>query len=542
MRHITQNMVNKLSVVFELRKLFNLLITAPSDSVRPEKRLAVLALSKDEALVEKMEENDTKTTDLGSIEGAPVMGPMPNPEANRDAADSVMGDDEMDRKSDSSTKAQADPEETDSTLVDTVDGGNVTASNNLPPPSRPPPVPPRPQTTTQPTVDFKAVESVAQQQDAAEILNNIFDLLSCALEGDDTMEDGEQIDLIKKLFFSQVTTVRKTKDTTAQNSALQDHTLISPGDRDRPLYAALDDEFGLDYLSEDESSITAKKIAKYEFMDRAAPILVINVRRLVFEEGKSKKNEHHVGLNDPLYFDRYLARTRSLSERELLERREQQWELKRKLKALEARKAELNETEHKISLAEAVEGAANYIDDLIKASQDDFAEKDDEPIPTFPDLTENMRANAEDLRKEAETLDARMKAIDEEINTIFADCKDHPYRLHAVFIHRGGAAGGHYWIYIRDSKNDIWRKYNDETVEEVEDLKDIFEQAKTSPATSTGIVYVREDKLNELTEAVERNPAKPPPMDVEMKDADSLPNLEGVPLNDVQVLDGVEKE
>jgi ubiquitin carboxyl-terminal hydrolase 25 len=42
------------------------------------------------------------------------------------------------------------------------------------------------------------VEYAARQQDAAEIMMNIFDLLGCAIKPTSTMEDGEQIDMIKE--------------------------------------------------------------------------------------------------------------------------------------------------------------------------------------------------------------------------------------------------------------------------------------------------------------------------------------------------------
>lgn len=38
-----------------------------------------------------------------------------------------------------------------------------------------------------------------------------------------------------------------------------------------------------------------------------------------------------------------------------------------------------------------------------------------------------------------------------------------PYYLHAVLVHEGQAASGHYWAYIYD-KNKQWLKYNDITV------------------------------------------------------------------------------
>ena len=39
-----------------------------------------------------------------------------------------------------------------------------------------------------------------------------------------------------------------------------------------------------------------------------------------------------------------------------------------------------------------------------------------------------------------------------------------PYNLHAVLVHEGQAASGHYWAYIHDASRDQWLKFNDITV------------------------------------------------------------------------------
>ena len=515
------------------------MITAPSESVRPPTKLACLALLKDYSPVEESTVAPGGNSGLGIVEGIPVQGPMPNPTENikSEAGGFTLPESAMDadKKSDtSSTVALADPdeekfitEEPETKNVDDIHfsgdpNPEIPAGDKPEPPSRPPPVPPRPQAGSA-SYELQVVEEVARQQDAAEILNNVFDLLSCAMKGDGVDDDGEQIDLIKRLFFFQVRTVMRANGATSDNLALQDHQLIYPGDRDRHLYAALDDEFGLQEIEADDApSATSqggnipKRISKYESLSQASPILIVNVRRADYKDGRAKKNEHHVGLDDILYLDRYLQETRSLSTAELLQRREEQWGLTQKLRELEARKTVLTETGLEPSgLGDVVEEAATYVESVtgsaIESSKAGGAS--DSGISDLPQL---LQEGAKRLEQDAKGLDEQMKEIDAQISSLFADCKDHPYRLHSVFIHRGSAAGGHYWIYIHDFENKIWRKYNDERVDEVEDLKDIFTQEDKYPATSTGIVYVRDDLVGELTEAVHRKPASP---DVEMKDA-----------------------
>lgn len=525
--------------VFELKKLFHMMIQAPSPSVRPEVKLAFLALVKD-----AQGDPPTKagpSEGLGEIGGIPIMGPMPNP-SDADQLETKFGDASWGATAGTPAANGSDTQVADKPDQDDSDGQRDSAnpfkdSSEVAvidlykdPPSRPPPVPPRPKAASQDSVST-TVEYAARQQDAAEIMMNIFDLFGCAIKPTSTMEDGEQIDMIKELFYTNITYARATNGTTTLKSDIQDHILTSPGDKDRHIYSALDDEFDIDDL-DDPSAQDGKKSTKYEFITHLPPILIINVRRAVYnaKEEKSFKNERHVALDDTLYLDRYLQQTMSMTPAQLLDSRKEQWQYKRQLRALQRRKSELDQTALDMSLSDVVECAADYISDLKAADEELLVDLD--PLPIQSDLAEQMRIKAHNLRKDSALLDEPIKQLEERIESHFDGLKDHPYRLHAIFIHRGTATGGHYWIYIHDFKENIWRKYNDEKVTEVTDIKEIFTQEEKWPATSTGIVYVREDAKDKLTEAVKRDPAKPPSDGVEMKDApDVYMNLE--------VIDGV---
>ncbi|KAF2007941.1 cysteine proteinase [Amniculicola lignicola CBS 123094] len=477
--------------VRELRKLFECMITASTSHVRPETQLAALALVRPDTVVPNTSAVDNLTSNLGQL--------------NEDAQAMEL---------------------TNSTDDDI---GNADRPE---PPSRPPPVPPRPQTSAQ--ANIKAIEGYAQQHDAAEILNNIFDLFSSAFKGNGVLRDGEQNDLIKELFFSDVTTVMWAGEKINRNIALQDNHLISPGNRDRPLYAALDDEFSLTELDHAEEGEVKRK---YDFMSKASPIQIINVRRLVLENKKVMKDDSHVALAEILYLDRYLGHTDSLSEQQLRALKEKQWHLRQKLKDLKARKQMLEGTEVKLSLSASVNECSNLIESLHKQKEDNLIDVDDDPLPPIPDIHGYLAVKAQALREEEAGIEAEMKEVDQNINNIFSGCKDHPYRLHSVFMHRGSSAGGHYWIFIYDFQNKIWRKYNDDYVDKVEDLDAIFKKEVKNPATSTGIVYVREDKINEYTQAVCREPERNASPEIQMIDAPDTTEYENIP-----VINGIAKE
>jgi ubiquitin carboxyl-terminal hydrolase 25/28 len=85
----------------------------------------------------------------------------------------------------------------------------------------------------------------------------------------------------------------------------------------------------------------------------------------------------------------------------------------------------------------------------------------------------------------------------------FADSKILPYRLYAVFMHQGSVEFGHYYIYIYDFKKEIWRKYNDNEITEVQNTAEIFEnQGRVNPPTPYFLVYVNAAMKDRLVEPV----------------------------------------
>ncbi|KAF2868909.1 hypothetical protein BDV95DRAFT_106347 [Massariosphaeria phaeospora] len=513
--------------VLELRKLFEHMISAPTYTVKPEINLAGLALTKSDEPDSQQVSEESIRLGLGEIGGIPVSGPALPPQ---DAfvgkelptpADSVMGDEDANGDTDSMEAMDFSAPATD------LDTTNTTKPE---PPSRPPPVPPRPQTSNEPTI--KKIEFRARQQDASEIMQNIFDLLSCAVVGTGVMRDDEQRDLIKDLFFSDVTTVRKTQSI-QRIPELMDTFIVSPGLRDRPLYSCLDDDFGLD--TEDD-----KATARYRYIDVASPIQIINVKRAIYEKGTSAKDESHIKLDKVLYLDRYLNKTMSLSEDELQQRREKQWKLQARLKLAGERQKVLRleeSPEMTMSLPEVVEETAIMIDNISEQQATEQDGSGDSAILDYHQLTADMRTRANELQKELKGIDGQMTMLEQEVDSIFEDCRDYPYRLHAVFMHRGSAGGGHYWIYIYDFQENIWRKYNDEAVDEV-DEDEILRKENNNPATSTAIVYVRDDRVRDFTEAVCRKPSLEPSHDIEMRDV-IAPDPE---YKDFEIIDGVEQE
>ncbi|XP_054717364.1 ubiquitin carboxyl-terminal hydrolase 25-like [Uloborus diversus] len=72
-----------------------------------------------------------------------------------------------------------------------------------------------------------------------------------------------------------------------------------------------------------------------------------------------------------------------------------------------------------------------------------------------------IEINVKSLQDNIAMIDNTIKEI---YNNPFLQQK--PYRLHAVLVHEGQAASGHYWAYVFSPRKKLWLKFNDVTVSE----------------------------------------------------------------------------
>jgi len=139
-----------------------------------------------------------------------------------------------------------------------------------------------------------------------------------------------------------------------------------------------------------------------------------------------------------------------------------------------------------------------------------------------------------------------------ERDKFFKDSQYIAYRLHAVICHAGSASAGHYWVWIHDFEQDVWRKYNDTTVS-IHPASFVFDQLNTK-GEPYYLAYVRADKVNELVSIPRRRPPTPPPApprarspaDVPMADVDGegreVQNGEGIKVEFKENVEEEEKE
>jgi ubiquitin carboxyl-terminal hydrolase 25/28 len=305
----------------------------------------------------------------------------------------------------------------------------------------------------------------------------------------------------------------------------------------------LDMTFGREQV---EVDVKGKLVSaqRYQTVVKAAPFLQVyfqNQRSIMIanadgtREQRTELVDHPVQVPSTINIERWMANPNPA----LLQLREESWKLRERRQALRDERSKLLATE-----IEEIEGP-----DALDATYQWITSAGDE-------LGGDISAITADLKAKADADRTRGMEIVEQVEEITADLKSLPfdkyntpdkeYSLFAVFIHRGNAQGGHYWIYIRDFINNKWRKYNDSTVEVINNIDTVIGgNSTTLNGRPNLVVYVRNDQKDVLTEPLHRvEPEREDEgiSDVEMLDATQPQTVDPKSEFTVMELDGVDDD
>ena len=389
----------------------------------------------------------------------------------------------------------------------------------------PPPLPARRFSTTKEEALEKAQANARAQQDVTEVHDSITSLLRNGMSPSGKDFEDEQEDVLRALFSIQTaqTTVKdgvEGKPTPQFDSAIN---LNVPYD-DTDIYSALDAVFDLQPRAEDAA------LEAYRTLKTLSPLLQVNIPRIGYDStragGSVYKTAACVRLEDELYLDRYF----DTSHPDTLRQRRQCWGWRKQLHALKRELKALKEAPAGLDGPNAVAETASYLvslDDVNTA----LASVDVEPIDADGGITNLLIDEAKFQAERVASLEGEIDTLQNQLDSQWKDMKNIKYRLAAVFFHRGASGHGHYWVYIHDFANDIWRLYNDERVEKFTKYEQIFEAKGWDQGTPTYAVYVAADRLEEMVQPVCRDPepALEPPkgQEWEMVGEDAKPLMEG---------------
>lgn len=501
----------------DLKHLFERMIREHGSTVRPEDDLVCRAFLNpgDYGLMGEAANKDDDPKERPSVmRDAQPEAIQESPIEN----DTTM--EQADSKDQSDASSQTLNGDTDSSMAE---GGKVLtppASPDLsgqdqkvePEPEHKPPLPPRTNLRRFSTVRPQALEiaerKAREQQDVTEVHDSAMWRLRSGMKPQGQDPSGEQVDALRSLFSIGYLDTR-VKDGVPQTPEARFDTSITCDvpKEDTDVYSLLDKWFDLSPPNGEDLSIDS-----YKSIKGLPPMLQIATPRIDFnkETLQAFKSTKMVRLEEEIYLDRYTDH----SHPSTLSKRKQCWEWKTELKGLKEERLRLTETGLDIDSPTVFSHTAQYLAGLDEVNQE-LESIGSSRIEADGDITAALTTAAQEQAARLATLDSEIDDLQKKITAQFQDMKNIKYRLAAVFFHRGSTGSGHYWIYIHDFNKKMWRKYNDETVEEQTKLDDILAANSYAQGTPTYVVYVAEDKLD-FVQPVCRDPEEAPVQDVQM--------------------------
>ncbi|CDK29465.1 unnamed protein product [Kuraishia capsulata CBS 1993] len=339
---------------------------------------------------------------------------------------------------------------------------------------------------------------MGRQQDVTECIENVLFQVESALKPLSLDEDDEQVDLIKQLFYGKTKQSLQPVDKDTKEHLPDGQVrskierflslLVNIGDHPKDIYDALDTYFTEDLMNLDDGevkrSLTITELPK---------ILQIQIQRVQFdrERGMPFKSIEPLPFDEKLYMDRYLE----TEDAEIIQKRKQVFDWKREIQSLSQKKNSLNSRNASgLTALEALEVSKAYLDSDVFQKHGILVDEN-----TISVLDSQIKL----LTEELSTIDQTLTSLREKCMTQFKDLKNVGYSIFAIFIHRGEASYGHYWIYIRDPVRDVYRKYNDEIVSEVS-FNEVMNFAEGNTATPYFLVFVR-DNLENYVDPLKRD-------------------------------------
>lgn len=356
------------------------------------------------------------------------------------------------------------------------------------------PVEPKEQTKIM-SIGADQIESaieIGRQQDVTECIENVTFQLETALEPISIDSDGEQYDLIKQLFCGKTKqTITPLDDLKPSRSTMERFfsLIINISDHPKDIYDALDN-----YFSESTVDLEEGTVKMCLTVTKLPEILQFHVQRVLFDRERlvAYKSLEAIPFSETVYLDRYL----DTDDEEILQKRHEvsMWKEEIKNLYLERDAVIKPDPETKLSIVDSLRATIKYLTNVVQV---------DDELSIKQETIDAIKMQLEMIQTKLQAVNSRINKLQQQVEEQFKDYKKVGYTLFAIFIHRGEASHGHYWIYIRDMKKNIYRKYNDDTVTEVP-ISEVLNFAEGNTATPYYMVYVKEELKNDYIEPLRR--------------------------------------
>eukprot|EP00755_Sulcionema_specki_P012337 Sspe_Gene.51149::Locus_28411_Transcript_1_1_Confidence_1.000_Length_2232::g.51149::m.51149/K11849/USP25; ubiquitin carboxyl-terminal hydrolase 25 len=348
---------------------------------------------------------------------------------------------------------------------------------------------------------------IGEQEDCTEFNDLFLSTIESALSRSERGKEG--LEDLKRLFQGRQRETYSVLDgggVTKQKSDLFEAIVLAVDPQSKTIHDLLEAHTQEEVLSEYKYEMevdgatteTVSKAKKSVWFDELPPVLVLQLQRASYDQGKVVKTNQHIECPEVLVMDGYMQGN---SER-VLPVRKQAEALKAKLRAAEEKLAAVS------NFANTGKSFPELMDVLESTAADDAPLLADEDfVGTLKDALSRWRKTKEE---HMEKLRQEIAALKGEIESAYAVLpQDVKYRLWGMLVHEGTmAAFGHYWVCLRNKEGNGWYRFNDKVVEEIS-LDDVLSSScggkGTAQASAYCIVYLRDGNNN-----VMEGPATPP--------------------------------
>eukprot|EP01097_Dermamoeba_algensis_P001905 TRINITY_DN1747_c0_g1_i1.p1 TRINITY_DN1747_c0_g1~~TRINITY_DN1747_c0_g1_i1.p1 ORF type:complete len:255 (+),score=72.24 TRINITY_DN1747_c0_g1_i1:1268-2032(+) len=136
----------------------------------------------------------------------------------------------------------------------------------------------------------------------------------------------------------------------------------------------------------------------------------------------------------------------------------------------------------------------------------DFLQESCQHSPTMEIAISCLNEQLQQIDHHIKELENDNQKLEEEITSLYTNShqslSSERYQIHAVFVHDGAAAAGHYWAYISIPNSDEWFKFNDITVSK-ETSAEVHKESEGGHLKSAAycVIYVPSSQKNHYSEA-----------------------------------------
>lgn len=343
------------------------------------------------------------------------------------------------------------------------------------------------------TDQMESTIEVGRQQDVTECIENVTFQIETASDPESIDSDGEQYDLIKKLFYGKTKQTIIPLDSENKKPRISIERffslIINVSDHPKDIYDSLDN-----YFSEDLVNLEEGLVKKSITIQELPEVLQFHVQRVMFDRERlmAYKSIEPIPFSEQIYLDRYL----DTEDEEILNKRLEVFKWKSEMKQLHESKDAILQVDPDTNLT--------IIDNLYATKK--FLEQKIANHETLSIKAETIFALQDQidlLKDELQLIHEKLRELQTKVSNQFVDYNKVGYSIFAIFIHRGEASYGHYWVYIKDPHKNIFRKYNDETVTEVP-ASEVFNFSEGNTATPYYIVYIKDTLMKQYVEPLKR--------------------------------------